>query len=101
MRYSALDTILTSNNNLPSTLQHLADEYKKTVTWSSANAKSVIALPYRQRDPNLPPLTVGQKMESVFTFVNSVNVAPEEAGRKISEYIAEVNTENSQVKGII
>jgi hypothetical protein len=36
IRFSALDSLIPRNPDLPRTLQKLAEEYKKTVAWSAS-----------------------------------------------------------------
>lgn len=46
-------------------------------------------------------LTVGQKMESVFTFVSSPALAPAAIVDLLVHYIVEVNTHNSHMGGLV
>ena len=44
---------------------------------------------------------MGQKMESIFTFVNSPNLTPADLGELLVRYFEEVNTQNSHLNGLV
>ena len=46
-------------------------------------------------------MTVAQKMESIFTFVNSPNLSITDLGELLVRYFEEINTQNSHLNGLV